>query len=329
MSMKEVKKVNVKPLAIDLGSKNLKIVGEVDGILKFKKIKSLATTDSIDDNYVVSTPNRTLYFGTGKSLIQQDKTKREYIEETILLAAHEIYGATEDVTRIDLALGLPLDLYKSESKFESFDLKLRNIQSKSIVGKVNGDDMIVKINTIKICAEGYSAFMSLHEKMDTSSPFMVVDVGYRTTDILSIDIDDEGEMVIGNYDTINLGMFEVFEDIKKAFMNDTQSTMPAEAVESRVLYSPMVKVGFETYDIRDWIKYGSETIKEVFKQMQLRFPDAANRNIYLVGGGSYIVNDVVEYMIEEKLLDFGTQLIGTLDELIYCNVAGYYMQIEG
>ena len=332
MAMKEFK-VNTnmaqpKPIAIDLGSKNLKMVGNVNGELKFKKIKSLATTDSISDNYVVSTPTRTLYFGTGKSLIQQDKTNREYIEETILLAAHQIYGSTGETLKIDLALGLPLDLYKSENKYESFNMKLKNIQSNTIAGSVNGEDMMVKINSIKICAEGYSAFMSLHEKMDATSPFMVVDVGFRTTDILSIDIEDDGEMVIGNYDTINYGMFEVFDDIKKAFMNDTGSVIPADSIEDRILYSPMIKVGFEMHDLRNWIKYGKETIKEVLKQMQLRFPDAPNRNIYLVGGGSHIANQIVEHMIEQNELNFGTLLIGTLDELIYSNVAGYYMQIE-
>ena len=33
-------------------------------------------------------------------------------------------------------------------------------------------------------------------------------------------------------------------------------------------------------------------------------------------------------MIEQNELNFGTLLIGTLEEIIYSNVAGYYMQIE-
>lgn len=328
--MKELKTAfakGVKRLAIDLGSANMKMTGEVEGEMKFKKIKSLVTNDSIDDNYVVVMNDKTLYFGTGNSLIQQDKTKREYIEETVLLCAHEIYGATENTLRIDLALGLPLDLYKSESKRESFELKMKAMQSKTLSGYVNGDEMFVKINSITIMAEGYSAFMALHEKMDTTSPFMVVDIGYRTTDILSVDIDNEGVMTIGNYTTINAGMLEVFEDIKKAFMNDTGSVMPATSVESRILSSPKVKVGFETFDIREWIKYGKNTVSEIFRQTQLRFPDTANRNIYLVGGGACIVNEIVQHMVEEKMLDFDTQIIANQEELIYCNVAGYFMQI--
>lgn len=331
--MKEVNKASyskdIKKLAIDLGSANLKIAGSVNGEMVFKKIKSLATTDSIDDNYVVSIDDNTIYFGTGNSLIQQDKTKREYIEETILLSVYQIYGEIESSFRIDLALGLPLDLYKTENKREEFEAKVRSLQSKVLFGCVNGHEITVKLNSVSVFAEGYSAFISLHEKMDTESPFMVVDIGYRTTDVLSVDIDNEGELTIGNYTTVNYGMLEIFEDIKKAFMNDTGSTMPVSSVESRILFAPKVKVGnSKTVNIKDWVKYGRNTVGEIFKQIHLKFPDLPNRNVYLVGGGSMLVDEIVKHMVEENMVEFDTQTVGTQDELLYCNVAGYFMQLE-
>ncbi|MEG0086553.1 MAG: ParM/StbA family protein [Niameybacter sp.] len=323
MAMKEY----VKKIAIDLGSANLKIAGEVSGKMQFKKIKSKVSLDAIDDNYTVTLNNRTLYFGVGDSLVQQDKTNREYIEETILLAVHEIYGAQKEPVLIDLAIGLPLNLYKSENKKEYFDTKLHSMKANIIAGFVNGDEVFVKLNTIKVFAEGYSGFMALHEKMDTSAPFMIVDLGYRTTDVLSIDIDDEGEMVISGYKTFDTGMLEVFNDIQKAFLNDTGSNTPVSTIENCMVMGHKIKVDREKVDVHDWFSEGSRTIKTLFKDVELHFPDFKNRDIYLVGGGSYLVDEIIKFMIEKDGVGFDTQLVASQDELIYCNVMGYFIQL--
>lgn len=318
----------VKKIAIDLGSANIKVAIMDGDEYKFKKIKSKVSLNAIDTNYVVSTTSNTLSFGTGESLIQQDKTKREYIEETILLATSLMFE-DEGVIKIDLALGLPLDLYKSEKKREDFDIKLQGMKNKPISGNVNGRDIIIKINSILVCAEGYSGFLSLNNKVDKKSPFIIIDTGYRTTDILSIDINhEEDELVIGKFKTFNQGMLEVFEDIQKQFLNDTGNNFPAEVIENRILYSPTLKIGQETLDLKSWIKFGSQTIKEILRSLELTIPDAMSRNIYLVGGGAAIFDEIVKYLNENGSTNINTQMIGTIDESIYANVTGYYMQLN-
>ena len=322
---------DIKKLAIDLGSANLKMMTEINGERKFKKIKSKVSRNAIDTNYVVSTSTNVLCFGVGDSLIQQDKTKREYIEETILLATGLMFEDTDEVIKIDLALGLPLDLYKADKKREYFDMKLQNMKSKTISGNVNGKDIIVKVNSITVCAEGYSSFLSLNNKMDMTSPFIIIDTGYRTTDILTIDIDmtqDERELVIGNFKTFNKGMLEVFEDIQKQFLNDTGCNYSVDIIENRIINSPIVKIGQEKFDIRDWIKCGSHTVKEILKNIELTTPDVISRNIYLVGGGSDLFHQISEYLLNNGEININTELIGTINELLYSNVVGYYMQLD-
>jgi len=315
-------------LALDLGSANLKIAGQIGNEVKFKKIKSKVSLDALDTNYVVKLGDRVLCFGVGDSLIQQDKTQREYIEETILLAVNQIYGDFDGILKIDLALGLPLDLYKSQNKREYFEMKINSMLTKTLSGQVNGQDVFVKINSFKVCAEGYSGFLALHEKMDITTPFLIVDAGYRTTDILSININQEDkELIIGNFKTINTGLLEVFEDIQKKFLNDTGCNYTAEVIEDRILNAPMVKIGLDSVNMKDWIKYGEHTVKEIFKTIQLSFPDMNSRNIYPIGGGAYTINDIIEYMLSEGKINYKTEIIGTQNELIYANVAGYFFQL--
>jgi len=317
-------------LAIDLGSANLKIATKIDDKeYKFKKIKSSVSTNAIDKNYVVSTSSNTLYFGVGDSLIQQDKTKREYIEETILLAASLMFEDIEGVLKIDLAIGLPLDLYKSENKRAYFDSRLQNITNGSpISGNVNGKDIIVKVNSTIICAEGYSSFLSLNNKMNVTEPLVLIDSGYRTTDILAIDISNEDkELIIGDFKTFNKGMLEVFEDIQKQFLNDTGHNFSIETVENRILNSPTLTIGNDKIDIHNWVKYGAHTVKEILKLIELAIPDVASRNVYLVGGGSVLFKEIIDFLNKDGQTDIKAELVGNIDELIYANVAGYHMQL--
>ena len=319
---------NVRKIAIDLGSSNLKIVGLLNNELKFKKLKSKVSLDSMDKNYVVSTSQNKLCFNVGDSLIQQDKTKREYIAETVLLAVNLIYGAGK--FNIDLALGLPLDLYKSNYKKQSFENKLQSIFSSPLKGKVNDEDMEVTVNTYLVCAEGYSSFLSLSNKLDFSTPIAIFDMGYRTTDILMIDFDLDTKIPsISQYGTINQGLYEVFDDIQKKFLDDTGILLENNIIESRLINAPKVNTDEGVVDLNDWIKYGSHTIKTIFNTMNLRYNDIYDRTIYLVGGGAFIVNTIIQDMLTNNTIDKRTtvKLSGTLNESIYANAVGYYHQL--
>lgn len=330
---KEGKKMDeVKKLAIDLGSANLKIAAKINGEYRFHKIKSRVSINAIDTNYVVHTSNNTFCFGIGDSLIQQDKTKREYIEETILLAASLMFGDNLDdgVVKIDLAIGLPLDLYKSPSKLESFEMKINAMTNKSISGNVNGKDIVVKVVSYKICAECYSGFIALNHRVDSTIPFVIIDSGYRTTDVLSVDVrpvDGKPEFIIGEYKTFNKGLFEIFDDIQKQFLNDTGLNYDINIIENRILNSPMMKIGERKVNIGDWVEYGRHTVKEIIKSIELSIPDVASRNVYIIGGGASLFNEISNGLCRAGETIVDTQVLGDIDQLIYANVIGYYMQI--
>lgn len=319
----------IKKIAIDLGSSSLKIVGKVNGESKYKRISSKVSLNAMDTNCIVETTTRKLYFGVGTSLASNDKTSREYIEETILLATQQIYGDEIDgMITLDIALGLPLSLYKSEGKRNAFDSRLKNITNKIISGTVNGQEISIKINSIHVYAEGYSAFIALYEKIVDTTAFMILDIGYRTTDIISIDVTEDKEYIISNYKTINKGMMEVLDEMGKKILSDIGYEWSADTIENKLLYSPKIKKGIETYDINDFIDTAGSVVKSILNEMLLYFPDAESRNLYLVGGGSCIIDNIVKNLIEKKEINCDTLLLGTQSELMYANVEGYFIQLN-
>lgn len=320
-------------IAIDLGSSSLKICGEVDGKTIFKRIKSKVAFKSTDDNFVVTRDGRTLYFGVGEPLVRQDKTERSYIEEQILLAVNQIYGASQGVTKIRLAIGLPLDLYKSETKKEKFETKMREIQASKLIGDVNGEIMTVEIEDVIVCAEGYSGYLALSDKINTPLPFIIIDMGYRTTDVLGITPNGE-EMIIDAYTTVNQGMREVYQKIQQQFLDDTGKNLPVDTIENATIQNLEMKIvkdgKFEKVKMKDWTKYGSRTLKYILTELELTFPDLFSREIYLVGGGATIIDEIAKFMTEDSAEEMmiETTLISNQDDLTFCNSAGYFMQLE-
>lgn len=77
-------------LATDFGSSNMNILGYYEGIERKSIIKSLSSTDSLDENYVVTYDNNTIHFGVGDPLVKVNKIERDYVIESILLATVEV-----------------------------------------------------------------------------------------------------------------------------------------------------------------------------------------------------------------------------------------------
>ncbi|MDD2409965.1 MAG: hypothetical protein PHD03_04545, partial [Bacilli bacterium] len=162
-------------LAIDFGSANIKMLGSVNGTEKRCIIKSLANTKGLDDNNCVELYDRKVTFGSGYSLVKKDKTERDYVIETVFLATSKIYSEIGNEFEVELAIGLPLSIYKTESRLD-YEEKLKSLYlNKKLSGKVDGEDLTLTIKFLKIYAEGYSGFLALYEEVSKDIPFLIVD----------------------------------------------------------------------------------------------------------------------------------------------------------
>lgn len=305
-------------LAVDLGASNIKVVGMINNEIQYHTIKSCATTDSTDNNLIVEFNNRTVYFGVGEPLIKQDKTEREYIEETFLLAAFLVYH--QNHMEVDIGIGLPLNIYKS-SKKDDYQAKMDELVGTTLKGVVNGVPIVMGIRSITILAEGYSAFIAVMPDIKVS-PALIVDHGYRTTDILAIAKDFEDKWVIEDYLTIDRGLYEVYMDIAKQFVDVNKIVLTPEQIEYRIEKSPLIPVRGSKVDIREYIKFGNKVAEYIYNKIELKVSDIYTRDIYLLGGGASIMTII----LKEKLGDRVVVMDKT--KQMYANAVGYFLQIQ-
>lgn len=324
----------IKKLGVDFGSKSIKICGEVKGETVLKQIKSKVKMNSRDTNYVVERDGKVLCFGVGEPLYRKDKTRRPHIEEQVLLAVHTIYGAQPVEIDLELAVGLPLDLFGAEEKKDAYEIELLEKFKAPLEGTVNGDFMRVKVSKLEICAEGYSGYVAICNKIKPTRPFVIFDMGYRTTDVLAITPDGD-ELNIDSYTTENKGMLEVLTDIQRAFLNDTKERFEVDTIENAILNNPKIRVSVDgvgtEVDVMEYVTAGEETLKPILYKLEAsEIPDIFSRDIYFIGGGATLLNTISEHITkdENNNLVLYTKLISNQQDLTYCNCVGYFMQLE-
>lgn len=125
-------------LAIDFGSANMKMAGEINGYICKELIKSQADTTSVSNPNAFELNNKNVYFGSGEPLVKQNKTHRKYIIESVLFATNAIYGHLDNKFEVQLGIGLPLRQFMSPEK-DDYKEELEDLYlNKIISGKVNG-----------------------------------------------------------------------------------------------------------------------------------------------------------------------------------------------
>jgi hypothetical protein len=327
--MKKVK------LAIDFGSANMKMVGLINDVFQKRIIKSLADTSNVCEQNVVEYNSEKVYFGIGDPLVKQNKTKRDYIIESILFATNAIYGELDNNFEIQLAIGLPLSEYMSPDKNDYKAELEHDYLNKKITGKVNGNDITIKITYINIYAEGYSGFVALMDNIDTKIPVLIIDIGYKTTDLIGIKQDSfTGDLVVDNYGNIHKGMLEILQDITKQFNYDNKSICSIDSIEEALVNNTELKIytnkGKESKNIYQWLKCGKKELSTIFNEIEVKyFPDMKMRNVYLIGGGVEIINHILSE-IDNKSEAIETERFKNNkenDTLMFANVKGYLLQL--
>lgn len=299
----------MEKLGLDLGNSSMKIVGGEKENLIFKRIRSLATTDSEDNNHVVSMDNQTIYFGVGTSLIENDKTERAYLKESILLAAYEIYGAGEH--EIGLGLTLPINLYKLTK--DTFKQQIEAF--KTLKGLVNGRSVTVNLEKVNIQAEGLAAFYALMPEIP-KGPILFIDLGHRTIDIIAANIDtDTGKWKLETPYTIQKGGYDLLNKLQGTLYLKLKNFFTVEQIEQIIAAGGEVG-GLNIADI--YQEALQEEINLIVKEIQNFYTDLLYRKVYICGGAAPMFKACYEYenltVIQE-------------DKMIYSNAVGSYLKL--
>jgi hypothetical protein len=329
--MKKVK------LAIDFGSANMKMVGIINDDYQKKIIKSLATTNGIGDKNAVELNGRKVYFGIGDPLVRLNKTKREYIIESVFLATNAIYKELDNDFEIQLSIGLPLNEYMSPQK-DIYKAELENLYlNKQLIGCVDENEIKIKVTYLNIYAEGYSGFIALMDNIDTTLPVLIIDIGYKTTDIVGIKYDSfTNELMVDSYGNIPNGMLEILKDITKQFNNDNKTNISVNIIEDALVNNTDIQVytdkGRETRKLSQWLEYGDKKLMSILNEIEVSFfPDMKSRNVYIIGGGVEIINYILgEISNKNKSDSIETEKFKNNKEndiMMFANVKGYLLQL--
>jgi hypothetical protein len=318
-------------LAIDFGSANMKMFGMINGQERKRIVRSLATNDGIQEYRVVNTNGKKVYFGVGEPLVVPDKTRREYILESIFLATNEIYGELNEAEfEVELGIGLPILQFKS-NKRKSYEEELqRDYVNEVFSATVDGKPYTIKIKFLKIYAEGFSGFLTFADELPTDKPILLIDIGYKTTEAIGIRKDLNGKkLIIDNYGSIDTGMLEVFNTIRKQFINKTGMMYKLETIENAMIANETLTVNNEDVDARKFLVDGVPVIKNILNSIETEyFPDMKNRKIFLIGGGIEFIYSLLKFIGKEddyRKLDIN--MSNDIEKSMFANVLGYYMQL--
>lgn len=327
-------------VAIDLGSRNMKMAGSINGIIEKKLIESKARKQNAEERNAVQIEGYDkIYFGVGYPLWKKDKRQREYVLESIFLTTQGIYGKLGDNFEVDIAIGLPMKTYV-ESK-DSYLEELNNLYlNKTFTCVANNQNITIKITYINIYAEGLSGFFALENMIKMDRPILMIDVGYKTTDFVGFVYDSFTEEIsVDNFRTVPMGLKEIYESIAKQFNHDNKpSDITPEKIDEYITNGWDINIptnrGVERKNPNQWIKYGDTVVLAILNDIETNyFPDFKNRNLYIIGGGVESITSIIESMSNEdkmKSVEYGTYQKNTKesDMLLYANVKGYLMQLK-
>lgn len=298
----------MKKIGLDLGNSSMKIVaGEKDQLI-YRRIRSLATLKSEDNNHVVDM-GQSVHFGVGSPLIEQDKTDRKYLEESILLAVYESYGA--GAHEIALGLTLPINLYKLSKEPFKAQIEAMNV----LKGKVNGLEVQAELKKVNIQAEGLAAFYALMPEIP-KGPILFIDLGHRTTDMIAANIDSEnGKWRLEGSESLQCGGYELLNDLQNALYPKTKTFFSTQQIEQ--IMAAGGKVG--RLQIESLYKEAlSERVADMEKAIHQLFNDLYFREVYLCGGAAPLFAACYDKDNLTVLKD---------NKMMYSNAVGSYLKL--
>ncbi len=320
--------VRARELAIDLGNIAIKaaMIGD-RGELVLKKIPNKVSTDKrmmSSDAVRLEKDGQLLFVGAGKLNNSSKKYDREYLEQQVLVAISEIYdeaGIDEDYINIDLKLGLPPEQYFSKSALDSFKNKFTI--GESIECRIRDKYKKIKINSIGVYMEGYSAYKAVENQGllgDSTRRIISLDVGGDTSDVCDYVFNmDKNKFDPQLPGTIEAGIVTLSKTIASDINDKNEDEITADQVEYAIRNN--LDLVESTYKIDDYMKNADSLKKDLIKQIKETYKLVNFKSVAILGlGGGF---DTFHKLIQDEFV----HVIDVPEQLkIYGNAIGYLCQ---
>jgi plasmid segregation protein ParM len=231
---------------------------------------------------------------------------------------------------VNLSTGLPLDFYQAQAK--DFQSSITGIQSfiewKS--GPLVEGAKQVNVERALVFPQGASAIFSAlinHEGKFTYPQFMnqgsligLIDIGFRTTDFVVVEIQENGSFVpkAKLSGTVDDGVNNLYRDIRQSFKTQTGGADLSELYINRILKDEQLKYKGNSIDFSQIIQSSKKSIAtnivDRLKNVWAEESDLFDA-IFLAGGGGELFEPFIQPHFDNRLLK--------ITESQFANTIGY------
>lgn len=247
-------------------------------------------------------------------IFDQERFTHEYTKVLLNTAIQLVTDGNVD--QINLSTGLPLDFYKSQNKeFRQSVLGLQPIvQWRS--GNLQGKSLRVNIKNALVFPQGASAVFSalINDEnrfayphlMDSGNLVALIDIGFRTTDFIVVEMQDDSSFVpkMKLSGTLDDGVNTLHQQIQQMFREKTGGADLNESHLSRILKNGYITFKGERINFKDTIESSKQSIatniSDRLKSVWVEEADLFDA-IFLAGGGGELFESYIQPNFDNRL----------------------------
>ena len=296
-------------------------ISSFDELLNSLTIIYNGTTYYIGHNAIINTRN-------GKISLRQNKAEDEQNKVKTMTALALLTNENQHEAEFDIIAGLPVLEYRNQ-KDKLYNLFYNNGLPFDFIMKYGNVEVFkrIKCNNIRILSQGEGSFYSyilssegkiINERSaDVEGLVMIADIGYKTTDVVSM---ENGRYIEISSDQINTGVSQVHQEVLRLIMEKFNIKKELKEID-KIVRTKELFYSTKTYDMKPIIKEASEPFAENIIETLYTINNGELGNvsmILLTGGGAEIV---YEY-IRENLKD--VVRVEKLYNSEFSNAQGYF-----
>lgn len=275
----------------------------------------------IGRNAIVNTRN-------GRLTLRQNKSDHEHNKVKFLTSLALLTDQYQQEATFDIVTGLPVLEFKSE--LESLTAMMKNGNKPFIFDMHYGNEVVQKkisINNVKVISQGEGAFYNFildingniieNKASIVNGTVMVVDIGYRTTDIVTM---ENGSYIEPLSDQLNKGVNSIHQEILRLIMERYSIKKELRDMDSIVRTGKFYH-NKKDYDVNQIINDAARPFAEdIVESLHTISNDQLGgvNHVIFTGGGAEII-----YAFALKLL-MNTVESSIMENSEFCNSLGYY-----
>lgn len=319
------------------GNKIKKFISAVGTpISTFGRTAAVVTDSELLDRLSINWNGQTYYLGknaitntrNGRLTLRQNKTATEHNVVKLLTGLALLMEEDQEYAEFDVVTGLPVLEYNNEA--ENLKHVILNSGKPFVFDMYYGPKTVkktIKIRQATIISQGEGAFYDfiLNKKGEivgnkaelVSGTVMVVDIGYRTTDIVTM---ENGSYIETLSDQLNKGVNSIHQEVLRLIMQNLGVKKELKEMDQIVRTGNLFHNTKETDVTRIIDSVAVPFAEDISENLHIISNDQLGsvNHVILTGGGAEIVYPFVGAQLKNVVES------SVMENAEFCNASGYY-----